>query len=100
MENQQTHWKKFITEWQKSEKTQKEYCRSKEVKVSTLHYWMKKIKESEHIKPVVQDLVRISVPASATGPREIILEVNSRYRLIIPNVFDSETLQQILTVIK
>ena len=41
------HWKTVIAEYQSSDLTQKVFCQQRNIKIHTLHYWLKKLRESE-----------------------------------------------------
>ena len=99
MENKIAYWKQVAEQWQHSGKTQKEFCKERKIKLSTLHYWMGRVKKAEKEKSQVKDLVCISMPTALTGSSDIVLEIDSRYRLTLTTGFCTETLMQILTVI-
>ena len=41
------HWKTVIAEYQSSALTQKAFCQQRNIKIHTLHYWLKKLRESQ-----------------------------------------------------
>jgi transposase len=38
-------WQEVISQWRESGQTQKDFCRTRDIKLSTLHYWMKRVKK-------------------------------------------------------
>ena len=99
MENKIAHWKQIAEEWKQSGKTQKEFCKEHKIKLSTLHYWMGRVKKAEKEDSQLKELVCISMPTALTASSDIVLEIDNRYRLIVPTGFCRETLKKILTVI-
>ena len=47
MSNKLEHWKQVSVDWQQSGKNQKEFSKERDIKLSTLHYWMGRIKKSK-----------------------------------------------------
>lgn len=41
------HWKTVISDYQSSGLTQKVFCQKRNIKIHTLHYWLKKLRESQ-----------------------------------------------------
>ena len=99
MENKIEHWKKIADQWRQSGKTQKEFCIEHEIKFTTFTYWMGRVKKEEMDSSQVKNLVCISMPSSRVTEEDIILEIDRRYRIKLPQGFDSDTLRQILVVI-
>jgi len=99
MENKLEYWKQITDQWRQSGKTQREFCKEREIKLTTLTYWMGRIKKAGKEDSQVKDLVCISMPMSSEMASKIVLEVDKRYRITLPSGFDSETLKQILAVI-
>lgn len=46
------HWKTVIAEYQSSGLTQKVFCQKHNIKIHTLHYWLKKFRESQDCEDV------------------------------------------------
>jgi hypothetical protein len=65
-------WQEVISQWRESGQTQKDFCRTRDIKLSTLHYWMKR------------------------GSTEIIIEIDRRFRILVPDGFSSARLRDVL----
>jgi hypothetical protein len=67
-------WQEVISQWRESGQTQKDFCRTRDIKLSTLHYWMKRVKKTSTAQAALPGLVRIAPPATSGGSTEIIIE--------------------------
>lgn len=99
MTNKPEHWKLIADQWRQSGISQKEFCDRNKIKLTTLHYWMGRIKKAEKKVSQGNDLVCITMPSSSTAATDIVLEIDRRYRLTLPNGFSPDTLRQVLEVI-
>jgi hypothetical protein len=69
-------WQEVISQWRESGQTQKDFCRTRDIKLSTLHYWMKRVKKTSTAQAALPGLVRIAPPATSGGSTEIIIEID------------------------
>lgn len=99
MEEKLKHWKQITEQWRRSGKAQREFCEEHGIKLSTLRYWIGRVKNAEEENSQVKDLVCISLPTPVAVRSEIILEVDDRYRIKLPAGFETEALKKILAVI-
>jgi transposase len=60
-------WQEVISQWRESGQTQKDFCRTRDIKLSTLHYWMKRVKKTSTAQAALPGLVRIAPPATSGG---------------------------------
>lgn len=96
MDEKTEQWKAVIEKWRESGQTQKEFCRDREIKLSTLHYWMKRVKKLEADEPPVRELVRVSPVIPARSSKEIIIEIDQRYRITVPEGMPTDSLRAVL----
>jgi hypothetical protein len=80
-------WQEVISQWRESGQTQKDFCRTRDIKLSTLHYWMKRVKKTSTAQAALPGLVRIAPPATSGGSTEIIIEIDRRFRILVPDGF-------------
>lgn len=57
------HWGKIIEQWKASGLTQKQFCKAQEIKIATLHYWIKKFRTAESVCDEPQFLPVSKAPA-------------------------------------
>jgi hypothetical protein len=89
-------WQEVISQWRESGQTQKDFCRTRDIKLSTLHYWMKRVKKTSTAQAALPGLVRIAPPATSGGSTEIIIEIDRRFRILVPAGFSSARLRDVL----
>jgi len=90
-----TAWRNHIRTWEQSDMSQAEFCRIHKLSTKSFYYWKKKYdKLSVSFIPI--NLRPDMYKMSAT----ICLTVDNRYRLEIPNGFESDTLTKLLQVLK
>ena len=60
------HWKTIIEQWKASGLTQKQFCDEQEIKIATLHYWIKKFRTTESVcdEPQFIPLSKAPVPST------------------------------------
>jgi len=100
MEDKIKHWKDIADQWRSSGRTQKEFCVENGLKLSTLHYWMKRLKKDEADEVSVKDLVCISIPVTEEVEKAITIEIDKRYRISVHRGFCKETFREILAVLE
>jgi hypothetical protein len=89
-------WQEVISQWRESGQTQKDFCRTRDIKLSTLHYWMKRVKKTSTAQAALPGLVRIAPPVTSCGSTEIIIEIDRRFRILVPDGFSSARLRDVL----
>ncbi len=47
--NKSEHWQAVIEQWKASGLTQKQFCAKEDIKVATLHYWIKKFRTDSSV---------------------------------------------------
>lgn len=92
-ESKRRLWKQHIKLWQKSNKTQAEYCRVNNLSLKSFWYWKKKYKSAPSFVPV-----KIKTDIFPSSPI-INLIVDSRFRIEINKTFEPETLKSVLQVL-
>jgi hypothetical protein len=60
------HWKSIIKQWKDSGLTQKQFCDEQEIKIATLHYWIKKFRTAESVREEPRFLPLNKAPAPCT----------------------------------
>lgn len=98
MEDKIDRWRRIADNWRKSGLSQRVFCQEQGVKLSTLHYWMKRIKDADGSPEDNQALVCISAPEMPSPPAHIILETKNGLRIILPQDFQTHDLEKILAV--
>ncbi len=89
-------WQEVISQWRESGQTQKEFCRARDIKLSTLHYWMKRLKKASAAQAALPELVRITPPATSDCSTEIIIEIDRRFRILLADGISSARLREVL----
>lgn len=95
-----TYWEGIISEWEKSDKTQPEFCGSKQINLARFIYWRKKLlaKTREESRPQFVP-VHLKAPDVLTSPRETIeLSIPIGIRLRIPVSINVAQLRALLPV--
>lgn len=94
MEGKLEKWKAILSECVESKLSQRQFCRERGISVSTLNYWKRRIKQTAAALPG-SGLVRIPVQLP---PRtiQIVIEVDSRFRLTVPEGVSTESLRRVL----
>jgi DNA-binding transcriptional regulator YiaG len=65
MDTKIEQWQEIISRWRESGQTQKDFCRTRDIKLSTLHYWMKRVKKTSTAQAALPGLVRIAPPVTS-----------------------------------
>ena len=94
-----TFWEHHVTSWQKSTMSQKEYCHTNNLKLSTFGYWINRLKK-ENIKDtglVPVSFITPKISPCISPPLELI--INESITLLIPVEFDPEHLGRVLHVL-
>ena len=60
------HWNNVIKQWKASGLTQKQFCDAQNIKLATLHYWIKKFRTAESICEEPRFLPVRKAPVSST----------------------------------
>ncbi|BFM09623.1 IS66 family insertion sequence element accessory protein TnpA [Halioxenophilus aromaticivorans] len=62
--NKSEHWQAVIEQWKASGLTQKQFCAKEDIKVATLHYWIKKFRTDNSVsdEPAFLPIRSISEP--------------------------------------
>jgi hypothetical protein len=60
--NKSQHWQAIIKQWKDSGLTQKQFCADREIKIATLHYWIKKLRTEKVVDSEPGFLALCSVP--------------------------------------
>ena len=94
-------WKNHIETWKNSGLTQAEYCRRHDLKKTRFTYW--KLKFEKQFLPqtfveVSQATVRKAFESKSVNP--VVIHCSSGFTAEVPENFSSESLKQILTVLK
>jgi hypothetical protein len=94
-------WKTHIKTWKNSGLSQAEYCRRNDLKKTRFTYW--KLKFDKQYLPqafveVSQATVKKAIESKAINP--LMIHCSSGFTVEVPQSFSSESLKQILTVLK
>ncbi|AHC14432.1 IS66 family insertion sequence element accessory protein TnpA [Salinispira pacifica] len=100
MDKKVEKWKAITDQWRESGQTQKEFCRNHEIKLSTLHYWMKRVKNSMTSESPNRDLVHIEPKGRMASSNDIVIEIDRRFRIMVPDRISSERLQAVLAAFR
>ncbi len=95
VKEKRSRWKKHVRDWRKGGMTQAAYCRMHNLSAKSFYYWRKKYSD---ISPPTLVPVNFKIhPKRLSNP--LSLNIGSRYKIEIHQGFDSETLQQVLSVL-
>jgi len=93
-------WKQTITEWEKSELTQKAFCQSRRINFSSFSYYRTQFKIRQ---PRKQKLATIKVvsnkPTSQTSLGNFIVQSPSGTKLILPRKYNPSELKSLLVLL-
>ncbi|MDY0132867.1 MAG: IS66 family insertion sequence element accessory protein TnpB [Desulforegulaceae bacterium] len=94
-------WKTHISKWEISGLTQAEYCRINNLKNTRFTYWKLKFKK-ENLPLSVVEISQASINKVFNINKNSIITLHSKsgFHLNIPDDFSSDTLKQILLVLK
>ena len=95
MEEKLEQWRAILSECVESKLSQRQFCRERGISVSTLNYWKRRINQPASTAFPGRGLVRVPVQLP---PRtsEIVIEVDSRFRLTVPEGVLTENLRRVL----
>jgi hypothetical protein len=104
--SKQKHWEKHISCWKKSGLTQRQYCFSQGIAISTFSYWKGKLgKVSESPKPArffaltVKDAdTLLNKQDSPTGIRLFVC--NDKFKIDLDKEFSESTLKKLITTLE
>ena len=65
------HWQAMIKQWKDSGLTQKQFCADREIKIATLHYWIKKLRTEKVVDSEPSFLPLCSDPAPDSNSIEL-----------------------------
>ncbi|MCK4543494.1 MAG: hypothetical protein KAU17_14785 [Spirochaetales bacterium] len=89
-------WQTIIKEWEDCELSRKEFCRQRNLKLTTFDYWRNKGKKERKDSSGF-----IRIPRHVHRTQSVFkLEVNNIYRVEIPFAFDSDALLRLLTTLE
>lgn len=96
-EDRRLLWEEHMKQWQSSGLTQAQYCRRNELKLSTFHYWRKRLKE----KATAVTLVQVPVGFNSNGRwcrpcQELTLVLGDRYKVEIGDHFNASALARLV----
>lgn len=66
-ESKRDYWQQQIKTWKRSGLSQKQYCRSRSLALSTFCYWKKRLNNK---KPATPKFYPLTIPASQPGPTD------------------------------
>lgn len=77
----QAYWKKFIGQWERSGRSQREFCAKRGVALSTFQWWRTKLLRAE-ARPKAMPFVPLTLSATpAAAAIEVELRLKTRLRL-------------------
>jgi hypothetical protein len=95
VEEKRNRWKKHVKDWRNSGMTQAAYCRRHNLSAKSFYYWRKKYSD---FSPPTLVPVKFAIHPKRLS-NSLSLNIGSRYKIEIHRGFDSETLQQVLSVL-
>jgi hypothetical protein len=99
-ETRDQYWQKQIADWKVSGLSQKQFCLSRSLALSTFCYWKSKI---NRIKPITPKFYPLTVPvlASTSSDTGLILLVGSKqFQIQIKKDFSQTTLKKLVATLE
>ena len=94
------YWRKQIRECEASSLSQKQFCRSRSLALSTFCYWKSRINNAEPITPKFYPL---AIPASSGNPPEadlVLLVGPKQFQIQIKKDFSPPVLKKLITTLE
>ncbi|MEW5864388.1 MAG: hypothetical protein AB1773_12490 [Pseudomonadota bacterium] len=76
----QAYWKKFIGQWERSGRSQREFCAKRGLALSTFQWWRTKLLRAE-ARPKAMPFVPLTLSATPAAAAAIEVELRSKTRL-------------------
>lgn len=97
--NNNEEWKKLISDYQSSGLTYRAWCEKNNKSLSALHYWLKKLNQTESNNQSEQQWVSISLKEQAIKHPAIILKIDN-ITIEILEGFNKSVLTDILSIVQ
>ncbi len=94
------YWRKQITNWEASGLTQKQYCRSRTLALSTFCYWKSKINTPEPAAPRFFPLAITDSPRNPSAAGLLLLVGKKRFQVEIKEDFSPTTLKKLIATLE
>ena len=95
----QRFWEKHIAQWNATELSQVDYCRSNKISLKSFQYWKRKSKRNGAPPDLVELPFLRSLPVSVLPPSPPLCLVIERYRIEVGKGFDSEDLERVVRIL-
>jgi hypothetical protein len=90
-EEKRRFWQKHITAWRQSGQSQKDYCRTQKLKISTLGYWQTRLSREKGF---------IEIPIKIESQSTIDIVIKDTIKIQVRRGFDPDLLIQTMRVLE
>jgi len=94
VEQRMKFWQGHIDKWNESRLSIAQYCRDNKLNLKSFTYYKSKIKKSMQVELVPVPLRQFS------GSSFLKLNIGSKFQIEIPNEFSSQSLKQVLNILR
>lgn len=100
MKSKKDKWIKILTDWENSELIRAEYCRQKNIPISTFDYWRQRIrKDAEGLKPE-KPFVKLPVVFEPEKQLKVVFEYPSGHKIHFPSGYSAEEIKRVATALR
>ena len=99
-EAKRKYWQQQINNWKTSELSQKHYCRSHSLALSTFCYWKSKINKSEPTTPRFYPLTIPTSPTNSSDADLLLLVGSKRFQIQIKENFSPSALKRLIATLE
>lgn len=99
-ESKRDYWRQQIKNWKRSGLSQKQYCRSRSLALSTFCYWKRRLNTQE---PATPKFYPLAIPASPMEPSETgltLLVGPKQFQVQIKKDFSPATLKKLIATLE
>lgn len=99
-ESKRDYWRQQIKTWKRSGLSQKQYCRSRSLALSTFCYWKRRLNNQQ---PATPKFYPLAIPASPQEPTEeglVLLVGPKQFQVQVKNDFSPATLKKLIATLE
>jgi len=100
LESKRDYWQHHIKTWKRSGLSQKQYCRSRSLALSTFCYWKRRLNNQEQTTPKFYPLAIPASPLKSTDAGLMLLVGPKQFQIHIKKNFSSVTLGKLIVTLE